>query len=187
MPAIEIDLLKAHSVEKRDEREAARSGKPWWEVTTYERHIVIEAIVPTNIANNIGIEIGQVFDMRGLRFLTYKFSLMVVGFFEPHEYTKPHVFADVQSILFEPILNSSSEETIPFIIDPIAAALLPESLSNRPILKPTGNKSVFVTVTDYKNHVTLLEGKFPQINRKNFEKGEIEADEELKKFKEQKD
>jgi len=42
-------------------------------------------------------------------------------------------------------------------------------------LKPTGNKSVFVTVTDYKNHVTLLEGKFPQINRKNFEKGEIEA------------
>ena len=48
MPAIEIDLLKALSVEKRDEREAARSGKPWWEVSTYERHVVIETIVPKN-------------------------------------------------------------------------------------------------------------------------------------------
>ena len=175
MPAIELDLLESLSAVKRDEREAARAGKPWWEVSTYERHVVIETIVPKNIANNMEIEIGQVFDMRGLRGLTDKFSLMVVGFFEPEKNIQPHVLGDVQSILFGPILNSDSQETIPFVIDPVAAALLPESLSNQPILKPTGNKSVFVTVNDYKKHVSLVEGKFPTINKNNFQENRMEA------------
>ena len=61
MPAIELDLLESLSAVKRDEREAARAGKAWWEVSTYERHVVIETIVPKNIANNMEIEIGQVF------------------------------------------------------------------------------------------------------------------------------
>ena len=174
MPSVEIGLLESLG-ELNSEREAQRSGKAWWEAASYQRHVLIETIIPENIANNMGIKIGQVFDISGLRGLTDEFSFEVVGFFDSEKDKNLHVFGDVQSILFDPILNSHSEETIPFIINPVAATLLPESLSNRPILKPTGNKSVFVTVKDYKNHVTLQEGEFPQINRENLEKGTIEA------------